>query len=73
MAFNISSLTKPVARLAATAQNGLEVLRLGDWKPGAQPRRTKLSKACPCTGCAATSRRVRGRRMPGPSCSWCIR
>ncbi|CQA02747.1 Possible long-chain acyl-CoA synthase [Mycobacteroides abscessus] len=73
MAFNISSLTKPVARLAATAQNGLEVLRLGGLETGSTASSHQIVESVPMYRLRRYFAPGRGRRMPGPSCSWCIR
>ncbi|MBB4856070.1 putative long chain acyl-CoA synthase [Mycobacteroides chelonae] len=47
MSFNLSSLTKPVARLAATAQNGLEVLRLGGLETGSTASSHQIVESVP--------------------------
>ena len=61
---NLSAITgpiiRPVGRLVATAQNGLEVLRLGGLETGRCPRRSRSSRACRCTGCGGISRRTAG-------------
>ncbi|MBV9512465.1 MAG: acyl-CoA synthetase [Mycobacteriaceae bacterium] len=42
MDLNLSAVTRPVERLMATAQNGLEVLRLGGLETGSQPSPSQI-------------------------------
>ncbi len=42
MDLNLSTVTRPVERLIATAQNGLEVLRLGGLETGSQPSPSQI-------------------------------
>ncbi len=42
MDLNLSAVTRPVERLLATAQNGLEVLRLGGLETGSKPSPTQI-------------------------------
>ena len=44
---NLSALTKPVGRLVATAQNGLEVLRYGGLETGAVPSPFQIIQSVP--------------------------
>ncbi|OBF22182.1 acyl-CoA synthetase [Mycobacterium sp. ACS4331] len=47
MELNLSAVTKPVERLIATAQNGLEVLRLGGLETGSQPSPYQIVESVP--------------------------
>ena len=58
---NLSALTKPVGRLVATAQNGLEVLRYGGLETGAVPSPFQIIHSTPMYRL-----RRHFRRMPGP-------
>ncbi|WP_139315446.1 hypothetical protein, partial [Mycobacterium intracellulare] len=44
---NLSMVTRPVARLIATAQNGLEVLRLGGLETGTVPSPSQIVESVP--------------------------
>ena len=52
----LSMITRPVERLVATAQNGLEVLRLGGLETGTVASHHRSSRACRCTSCGGTFR-----------------
>ncbi len=59
---DLSAITRPVGRLVATAQNGLEVLRYGGLETGAVPSPVPAHpERVRCTGCGATSRPTPGR------------
>lgn len=47
MDLNLSALTRPVERLVATAQNGLEVLRLGGLETGSLPSPFQIVESVP--------------------------
>lgn len=47
MDLNISMVTRPVERLIATAQNGLEVLRLGGLETGSVPSPSQIVESVP--------------------------
>lgn len=47
MDVNLSMVTRPVARLIATAQNGLEVLRLGGLETGTVPSPSQIVESVP--------------------------
>ena len=47
MDFNFSLITRPVERLVATAQNGLEVLRLGGLETGSVPSPSQTVESVP--------------------------
>ncbi len=47
MDLNLSAVTRPVGRLVATAQNGLEVLRLGGLETGAVPSPYQIVESVP--------------------------
>ncbi|OBG19036.1 acyl-CoA synthetase [Mycobacterium sp. 852002-51057_SCH5723018] len=47
MDLNISMVTRPVGRLIATAQNGLEVLRLGGLETGSVPSPSQIVESVP--------------------------
>ncbi|MGB3486326.1 MAG: acyl-CoA synthetase [Mycobacterium sp.] len=47
MELNLSSVTRPVQRLVATAQNGLEVLRLGGLETGSVPSPFQIVESVP--------------------------
>lgn len=47
MDLNLSMLTRPVGRLVATAQNGLEVLRLGGLETGSVPSPSQIVESVP--------------------------
>src|SRR6478609_1544325 len=44
---NLSMVTRPVERLLATAQNGLEVLRLGGLETGSMPSPSQTVQSVP--------------------------
>ncbi|KAA1244812.1 hypothetical protein F0Q45_24695, partial [Mycobacterium simiae] len=44
---NLSMVTRPVERLVATAQNGLEVLRLGGLETGSVPSPSQIVESEP--------------------------
>ena len=44
---NLSAVTRPVERLMATAQNGLEVLRLGGLETGSVPSPFQIVESTP--------------------------
>src|ERR1700722_19367232 len=44
---NLSMITRPVGRLVATAQNGLEVLRLGVLETGTVPSPSQIVESVP--------------------------
>ncbi|HEV7580600.1 MAG TPA: hypothetical protein VGO77_09365, partial [Mycobacterium sp.] len=44
---NLSMVTRPVGRLVATAQNGLEVLRLGGLETGSIPSPSQVVESVP--------------------------
>ena len=44
---NFSLVTRPVERLVATAQNGLEVLRLGGLETGSVPSPSQIVESVP--------------------------
>ncbi|OOK64144.1 alpha/beta hydrolase fold family protein [Mycobacterium kansasii] len=47
MDLNLSMVTRPVERLVATAQNGLEVLRLGGLETGSAPSPSQIVESVP--------------------------
>src|SRR5260370_19809012 len=47
MDLNLSAVTRPVERLVATAQNGLEVLRLGGLETGNSPSPSQVVESVP--------------------------
>ena len=47
MDLNFSAVTRPVERLMATAQNGLEVLRLGGLETGNSPSPSQVVESVP--------------------------
>src|SRR5258708_3401985 len=47
MDLNFSGVARPVERLMATAQNGLEVLRLGGLEPGNAPSPSQVGESVP--------------------------
>nr|WP_144208829.1 acyl-CoA synthetase [Mycobacterium tilburgii] len=47
MDLNLSMITRPVERLVATAQNGLEVLRLGGLETGTVPSPSRIVESVP--------------------------
>ena len=47
MDLNFSAVTRPVERLVATAQNGLEVLRLGGLETGSKPSPSQIVESVP--------------------------
>jgi putative long chain acyl-CoA synthase len=47
MDLNFSAFTRPVERLVATAQNGLEVLRLGGLETGNSPSPSQVVESVP--------------------------
>jgi len=49
MDLDFSAVTRPVERLMATAQNGLEVLRLGGLETGGRDTRRRGRRFCWCT------------------------
>src|ERR1700749_704491 len=44
---NFSMITRPIERLVATAQNGLEVLRLGGMETGSVPSPAQIVESVP--------------------------
>lgn len=47
MDLNFSMVTRPIERLVATAQNGLEVLRLGGLETGSVPSPSQIVESVP--------------------------
>jgi putative long chain acyl-CoA synthase len=43
---NFSMVTRPIGRLVATAQNGLEVIRLGGLETGSVPSPSQIAYRC---------------------------
>ena len=64
------TITRPVGRLGATAQNALEVARFGGLTTDEQPSPYEIAAEHRVYGCATTTRAAPG--SPARSC-WCRR
>lgn len=64
MDLNLSMVTRPVERLVATAQNGLEVLRLGGLETGSAPSPSQIVESVPMYKLRRYFRRTPGGHAP---------